>query len=204
MVSLVRVALALAALASTVMQGAAHGPVAPASPAQDPVIATGLHATLTLDNALAFMEAFEFVLAQVGYVYTFTDDERRELLNAVALNFPAADQMDQVVMAEARTIWERVKVNWPVASEADKREFALGVLILAFGEEAVASWVGPSGGGGGGQPLGAGGCADFETCTSTFVDGETWSDTFNSQGCWAAAGCGGFDPSTNSFDYGDY
>jgi len=178
-------------------------PAAPIAAAPDWSLATGSYATLTQDNALAFLEAFEFVLAQIGYAYQFTDVERQELLSAIAQNFPAADRMDQLVMADARNIWERVATNWPVASETAKREFALGVLILAFGEEAVGAWAGPTGAAGGGRPLGGGNCATFEDCTSSFVDEQTWSDTFNAQGCWAAAGCGGFDAATNSFDYGD-
>ncbi|HLU83122.1 MAG TPA: hypothetical protein VKZ43_06940 [Trueperaceae bacterium] len=169
-----------------------------------PVVATGAHATLTQDDATAFVEALEFVLAQIGYTYQFTQADRARLVTGLAENFPAADPMDQLVLADASIIWERVKSNWPVASEADRREFALGVLILAFGEETVSSWVGPLSGGGG-QSLGAGGqCATFDDCSSSFIDEKTWTDTFNSQGCWAAAGCGGFDASTNSFDYGDY
>lgn len=172
-------------------------------------LATGEHATLTMDNALAFIEALEFVLAQIGYTYRFNDSERSELLQAVALNFPAAEAMDQLVLADARRIWEGVQANWSTASEEDKREFALGVLILAFGEETVAAWVGQAGGGGGGveaggQPLGSGSCATFEDCTGSFVDAGTWSDTFNAQGCWAAAGCSSFDSSTGTFDYGGY
>ncbi len=169
--------------------------------AADPPLASGAYAVLSLDDAVAFIEALEFVLDQIGYAYAFNDSERQELVRALASNFPAADRMDQLVLADARTIWEHVKVNWPVAAEADKREFALGVLILAFGEETVAAWAGPSGGGG--TALGGGSCATFEDCTGAFVDESTWSDTFNAQGCWAAAGCGGFDPATNSFDYGD-
>lgn len=174
---------------------------APTAPASNPPLSTGAYAVLTLDDALAFIEALEFVLDQIGYAYSFDDGERQELVQALATNFPAADRMDQLVLADSRTIWERVKVNWPFAAEADKREFALGVLILAFGEETVAAWAGPSGGGG--TALGGGSCATFEDCTGAFVDESTWSDTFNAQGCWAAAGCGGFDPSTNSFDYGE-
>lgn len=178
----------------------ATGAVAPAAPAASEVLATGGYATLTFDNALAFIEAFEFVLTQIGYTYRFTEAERRQLLAAVAENFPTADQMDQLVLAQSREIWERARVNWSTASEADRREFALGVLILALGDETVRSWAGQ--GGGGGQALGGGAtCASFEDCTSSFVDEQTWSDTFNAQGCWAAAGCSGFDASTGSFDY---
>jgi len=173
----------------------------PAVATHDRELATGAYAVLTLDNATAFIEALEFVLAQIGYAYSFDDAERQELVQALSMNFPSADQMDQVVLADARTIWERVMAKWPTASEADQREFALGVLILAFGEETVSAWAGPTGGGG--AVLGGGGCATFEDCTGAFVDESTWTDTFNAQGCWAAAGCGGYDPSTNTFDYGD-
>lgn len=177
---------------------------APATP-DDPILATGRYATLTQDNAAAFVEALEFVLAQVGYAYQFDDSDRLAAYEALAVNFPAAEQIDQVVMAEARTIWERVKANWSVASLEDQREFALGVLILAFGEETVAAWVGPQGAAGDGQALGGGGqCATFEDCAGSFVDEQTWSNTFNAQGCWAAAGCSSFDPSTSSFSYDDY
>ena len=199
--------LVLTRRAYTAGQGTGGGlagfPGRTGAPAQDVTLATGAYAALTHDNAVAFIEALEFVLDQIGYAYRFNDSERQELLQALASNFPAADQMDQAVLADARAIWERVRVNWPSASEADRREFALGVLILAFGEETVAAWAGPTGGGG--TALGGGDCATFEDCTSAFVDESTWTDTFNAQGCWAAAGCGGYDPSTNSFDYsGDY
>ncbi|MBX3143777.1 MAG: hypothetical protein KF813_08485 [Trueperaceae bacterium] len=171
--------------------------------ASDPVVAVGAHASLSLDNALAFIEAFEFVLAQVGYAYAFTDADRLELVRAVAASYPAAEQVDQLVLADARNIWSRVQANWPTASQEDQIEFALGVLVLAFGEETVAQWVGsaPSASSASGSD---GDCGTFEECTGNLVDGGTWSDTFNSQGCWAAAGCSSFDSSTGSFSYDDY
>ena len=169
----------------------------------DPVIVQGQYASLTRDNALAFIEAFEFALEQVGYAYRFTDAEREQLLQAIVQEFPKAEQMDQVVLSHAREIWTRVQANWPRASDAEKREFLLGVFILAFGEEAVQQWVGPSGGGGQGQALGSGSCGSFEDCTSRFVDQQTWTDTFNAQGCWAAAGCDSYDSSSGTFSYSD-
>lgn len=176
---------------------------APAAATQSRVLATGAYGTLTEDGATAFIEALEFVLTQIGYAYQFTPAERSDAILAIASAYPMAAPLDQQVLADARNIWERVKVNWPVASEADRREFALGVLILAFGEQTVAAWVGQAGGGGG-RALGSGSCTTFEECTGSFVDEGTWTDTFNSQGCWAAAGCEGYDVSTGSFDYGDY
>lgn len=194
------------AKAPTRSVGAGEPPAAGATdaavPAPGEVLATGAYATLTRDDALAFIEAFEFVLTQIGYSYRFTDADRSQLLGAIAENYATADQTDQIVMAQSRVIWEGVKANWSVASEADQREFALGVLILALGEDTVRSLAGQ---GGGGRALGGGGsCSSFEDCTSGFVDEQTWTDTFNAQGCWAAAGCSGFDASTGSFDYDGY
>lgn len=178
------------------------GGVAATPAAAGRVIATGTYGSLSEDAAVAFIEALEFVLGQVGYAYTFSDTDRAEAFRALAANYPAMSQMDQVVLSQAREIWQGVQVNWATASSAEQREFALGVLILAFGEQTVSSWVGPGSGGGG---LGGGAsCTTFEDCTSSFVDEGTWTDTFNAQGCWAAAGCGGYDASSNSFDYGSY
>ena len=176
--------------------------------ATSPILASGSYAQLTEDNARAFIESLEFVLAQIGYAYTFTEAERAQALSAIAGNYATMTQMDQVVLSQARDIWQRVQVNWPSATLDQQREFALGVLILAFGEQTVSTWVAQNGGGGasgaGGGLAGGGNCTTFEDCTSGFVDEQTWSDTFNAQGCWAAAGCGGFDASTNSFDYDSY
>lgn len=169
----------------------------------DQVVAVGAYASLSLDNALAFIEAFEFVLSQVGYDYAFTDADRLELVQAVAASYPAAEQVDQLVLADARNIWSRVQANWSTASQEDRIEFALGVLVLAFGEETVAQWVGSAPSASGTSSFG-GDCGSFEECTGSLVDGGTWSDTFNSQGCWAAAGCSSFDSSTGSFSYDDY
>lgn len=163
-----------------------------------PVVATGQFGTLTQDDAAAFIEALEFVLAQIGYAYTFTEAERAQALQAIAQNYPQLTQVEQATLSQARNIWERVKVNWATAPAADQREFAVGVLVLAFGEETVAQWAGSGGGGGGGT------CTTFEDCTGSVLDGQAWSDTFNAQSCWAAAGCNSFDASTGTFDYDGY
>jgi len=179
--------------------GGALGGARPAPQAGSPVIATGQHASLTQDDAAAFIEALEFVLGQLGYAYTFTPTDRAQALQAIAQSFPTLPQADQVVLSQARSIWERVRVSWAAATPAEQQEFALGVLVLAFGEETVRQWVGTGGGGGGG-----GACTTFEDCVGGYVDGDTWTDTFNAQGCWAAAGCEGYDPSTGTFDYGSF
>jgi hypothetical protein len=185
---------------------AASAPTGPAPTAATtgdaPVLAVGAHARLSHDAALAFLEALEFVLAQIGSPYDFSDAERGAAIDELARTFPLADREEQLVLADARFIWERVQANWASATLDDQREFALGVLALAFGEETVAAWVGAAGThGGGGGGGGGGGCVTFEDCAGAYVDGQTWSDTFNTQGCWAAAGCSSYDTSTGTFDY---
>lgn len=174
----------------------------PATAADDPVLASGSHGVLTLDNAKAFIEALEFVLEQIGYPYELTEADRAQALEELKAGYPQAAPEDQALLAQSREVWQRVQANWDAAATEEREEFALGVLVLAFGEDTVRSWL-RSGSAGGG--LGAStDCATFEDCTSSFVDQETWSDTFNTQGCWAAAGCGGYDASTNTFTYDGY
>jgi len=179
--------------------GPALGGAAPGPQPGSPVIATGEFAHLTQDDAAAFLEALEFVLGQIGYPYALTAGERAQFMQALAQNFPLLPQPDQAALSQARWIWERVRANWAHASPNEQQEFVVGVLALAFGEQTVRQWVGGGGrGGGGGQ------CTTFEDCTGAFVDGDAWLDTFNTQGCWAAAGCEGYDPSTGTFDYGGF
>ena len=182
-------------------------PTTPAPPAGDasPVLAVGAHGRLTEDAAHAFLEALEFVLAQIGAPYVFPEVERRAALEELARTFPLADPDEQRVLADARFVWTQVQANWATATLDAQREFALGVLALAFGEEAVQAWVGDAVGDGAGEAASANGgssaCGSFDECAGAYVDGQTWSDTFNTQSCWAAAGCSSFDTSTGTFEY---
>ena len=168
-----------------------------------PVIARGAFADLSEDAALAFLEALEFVFAEIGVPYTFPDAERRAALEALAAGYPSATREEQLLLADARAIWLRVGANWHGADLAERREFALGVLALAYGEDLVEQWIGATAGAPAGAGGGAGGCATFEACAGAYVGEQSWTDTFNPQGCWAAAGCQGYDVDTGTFDYGD-
>ncbi len=178
-------------------------PAAP--PAHDPVLAQGPAATLTQDNALALIEALEFSLAQVGYVYTVSELERQQLLQAIAQNYATLAPAEQTVLAQAREIWTRVQNNWAAAGEDERSEFVLGVFTLAFGEEAVQQAVATSpspgsAGGGGGTGLG---CDSVDACMSRYTP-DAYQDMVNAQGCWAAAGCESYAPVDNSFTYESY
>lgn len=187
--------------AANPLAGGAANPAGGSQGSSSPVLAQGQHASLTQDSALAFIEALEFSLEQVGYAYTFSEAERQQMFQEMVRAYPQASQEEQVIMASAREIWDETQAGWPSASDEDKRAFILAVFVLAFGEETVQQWVGPGGSGGQGQALGGSQCSSFEDCTSSFVDESTWTDTFNTQSCWASAGCGGYDTSTDTFYY---
>ena len=180
---------------------AAANPAA-ANPAASPVLAVGAYAQLTEDAGHAFLEALEFVLAQIGAPYVFPEAERRAALEELARAFPLAEREEQLVLADARYLWTQVQANWASATPDAQREFALGVLALAFGEETVRSWVDAAAGGS--ASGGSAGCATYDDCAGAYVDGQTWSDTFNTQSCWAAAGCSSYDTSTGDFSYDSY
>lgn len=178
-----------------------------ASAPHDPVLARGSAATLTQDNALAFLEALEFSLWHVGLSQGISDVEQRQLLEAIAANYASLPPADQAVLAQAREVWTRVQANWSSASEQDRSEFVLGVFVLAFGEETVQQAIGgaaPRGGGAGAGAADLGSaCGTIDECMSRYAP-EAYSDTINVQGCWAAAGCSSYDPVDNSFTFESY
>lgn len=179
---------------------------ASAGPHDGLVVAQGHAATLTRDNALAFIEALAFSLEQVGYPYAISEAEQAQLLQAMAQGYGTLAPSDQAVLAHAREVWTRVQANWASASEAERTEFVLGVFVLAFGEEAVQQALGsgeaaaPAAQAPAHQSGNGLGCDTVEACMSRYTP-EAYSDMINAQGCWAAAGCQSYDPIDNSFTY---
>ena len=164
-----------------------------------PVIAQGQYANLTQDDAFAFIDALEFSLQQVGYTERFSEGERQQLLQGIVQNFPSAEREDQLVMSQAKLIWNNVQANWQAASQQEKETFVIGVFTLAFGEEAVRQNLGQTQS----QTSTAGVCSTVETCMST-LNPEAYNDMVATQGCWAAAGCTDYDPSSDTYTYEDY
>lgn len=186
---------------------AGGSPAAPPTRAADPVIATGAFGTLTHDNALAFVEALEFSLAQAGYAYAVSPAERQQLLQLLGQNYATLEAHEQAVLAQAREVWTRVQANWGSASMVEREEFVLGVFVLAYGEEAVRQAIGGGGAGASGSNAGGGsqdlGCTTFDECASRFAP-EAYQNTMNAQSCWASAGCTGYDSQFNSFTFDSY
>lgn len=163
-----------------------------------PILAKGKYAELSEDNALAFIAAFEFSLAQAGYVYRFTKDERQQLLEALKQNFAQGKEEEQIIMSKMREIWTEAADQWQSASLEDQRAFILAILSLALGEETVNQLAGQGQGGGSASE-----CVTFEDCTSAYLDDETRLDTMNAQNCWASSGCSSYDSSSNTFSYNE-
>lgn len=185
----------------------AHFPTSPLTPnikRPDPtsaILAKGQFAELSQDNALAFLEALEFSLVQVGFSYTFTDNDRQQVLQVLVQEYPQASKEDQLVLSQARDIWNRVQTNWTSSSQQDQHIFILGVLTLAFGEETVQQNLGQGSTSAGN--VGSSGCDQIEDCMSKY-NPEAYSDMVAAQGCWASAGCTDYDSSTDTYTYEDY
>ncbi len=172
----------------------------------DPVLARGAHGTLTRDNAVAFIEALEFSLAQAGYQQAVSEAERREMIEALAAHYAGLGAPEQAILSQAREVWTRVLANWPNASAGERDEFVIGVFVLAFGEDAVRQAIGGASGAprsgsgpGGGHPS----CSTIDECMSTYAP-EAYQDTINTQGCWASAGCQSYDPEFNTYTFDSY
>ncbi len=157
------------------------------------VIARGQYAELTLDNAMAFIEALEFSLQQLGRQVSYGQAEKQQLLEALIKAYPQGGKQEQVILSRARRIWTNAQANWAQTPVADKRAFITDVLVLAFGEQTarqlIAEATGNSGGGAGGV-----------SADTMGAWGEVSSDISNTTGCWGSNGCS-YDSSTNSYDY---
>jgi len=171
-------------------QAAATNPLAGSSnDPNDPVIARGQYAELTLDNALAFIEAIEFSLQQLGRQVSYGEAEKKQMLEAIAQSYPQGSKQEQVILARARQIWNNAQANWAQTPLEDRREFVTDVLVLAFGEDTARQLIAEATGGGGGG--GSGGVSGW---------GEVSSDISNTTGCWGSNGCS-YDSATNTYDY---
>ncbi|MEX2535228.1 MAG: hypothetical protein WD273_06455 [Trueperaceae bacterium] len=165
------------------------------------VLATGQYGQFTHDAALAYIDALKFSLQQVGQAHILADTSDQQIIDALAANYPSLDPETQAVMADARQIWTETQAGWSVSSAAEKQEFVLAVLTIAYGEQSArtALGVGGNGGGNGGGSFGGG---DYVGMPSP--DPQIQEDTMNAQSCWAAAGCDSYDPVGNDFNFDNY
>ena len=94
------------------------------------------------DDGLAYIEALEFCLAQVGSPAKFNGQEREVILNELNRKFYTLPFEVQLRLTEARKDWDQYKASWNFLSRDEQIEFAYGVLALAYGEQAASQWLG--------------------------------------------------------------
>ncbi len=156
------------------------------------ILAQGAGGVLTVDAVSAYIEALEFSLAQVGQPTRFDQRARMQIAQSLAQAFPGAPLEMQRDLAQARVAWSQYSQTWNMLSFEDQREFVYEVLSIAYGEVVAANAVGQgagTAGAGGGASAGGG------------YDGGGYDVTpdYGGSGCWAAAGCSGYDESSDSY-----
>jgi hypothetical protein len=156
-------------------------------------LSQGAGGVLTRDAASAYIEALEFVLAQIGQPTTFPADSRLQIEQRLADAFPSLPEAVQTSLAEARDILNRYRAQWDTLDLDAKREFAYYVLALAYGEQAAAQAVGVS-------PT-SGTAGEATDTYSPSVDDLMGS--VPGSDCWSSAGCSSYEPSTNTYTYED-
>lgn len=116
------------------------------------VIAQGASGSLTESGFDAYMEALEFCLEQVGNPTRFDPATRQQFRQNIINAYPGLAPEVQQNLANAEQIWTQYRQTWNSITLEQKKEFAFGVLALAYGEQAAAQALGiPQGGGSGGS-----------------------------------------------------
>lgn len=181
--------------------GGTLGGAAGAATGGGQVLAQGQGGALTVDAVVAYIEALEFSLAQIGQPTQFPQEARMEIAQRMAQAYPSVPVETQQELAQARALWTQYARAWGTLALEQKQEFVYFVLSVYAGEEAAAQALGLNAGGG----SGAGGDGTY---------GESYHINPNYEGsdCWASAGCadytpeGGYvyeeyNPTTDSYDY---
>jgi hypothetical protein len=167
---------------------------------QSKTIAQGQYASLTEDNVFAFIEAFEFALAQAGYDQGFSQAERQQILSAVTQNYPTLKPEEQQAMARMREVWNSLQTNWPTMAIENQQAAVLGIFALAYGEEAVQQYMAQNQNGGQAGEN-SGGCQTIDDCIYQYGSPSQIQDMNGSTSCWATSGCSYYDSTTNTQYY---
>lgn len=164
----------------------------------DRVIAQGQHAQLTEDNALALFEATEFVLQQLGVQQLIENIDEQDAVAEIADAFPNASAQEQQVVSQARQYWNQAQGMWSSLSLQSKRAFAYDVLLLSLGPAAANQLLG------GNPATGSTGSASARFNATGGADMPSLNGGYEGSGCWASAGCTGYDSSTDTYSHESY
>jgi hypothetical protein len=88
------------------------------------------------------------------------------------------------------------------STQADREPFGLGVLVIAFGEEAISQAIASSNSGCGGGGGGGGGCPTIDDCIGRYAPGGG-IDFNRTASCGMNWNCDLYDASTGTFHYRD-
>jgi hypothetical protein len=164
------------------------------STATSQVLAQGQGGALTVDAVMAYIEALEFSLAQVGQTTRFPQAARADIAQRLAQAYPSIPLVTQRNLAEARAVWTQYARAWGSLTLAQEQEFVFHVLAIYGGKEAAAQALGLNAGDG----AGSGASTDGSYGESYHID-----PNYEGSDCWASAGCAGYTPE-GGYVYEDY
>ena len=195
--------------AGTCVAGSAPG--APGSIADCPgtlpdgptILVHGTCASLTHSAANAFLDTYISLAPYAGV--TVPPEFKSASLEGFKQVYPTMKEPYQHVLSVWDTdVGPAITANWGAASECDREQVLLLVLVCAYGEDYVnqalsqsnfQSACAASGGGGGSSSSGGSG---------VYLSEDDYNDTQNTASCWASAGCDSYDSGTDTYSYDDY
>ncbi len=92
-----------------------------------------------------------------------------------------------------------MQADWATSTQADREQFVLGALVIAFGEEAISQAIASNSNAGGG---GGGGCPTIDDCIGRYAPGGG-IDFNRTASCGMNWACDRYDSSTGTFHYRD-
>jgi len=106
------------------------------------VLAQGQGGQLTETAANAYVDALTFILDQLGQQQSFTPQQRQTIINNLATHYTSFPVDTQQELAAAQQIFDEYKRSWNYLGIDEQKEFAYGVLTVAYGEQAAAQALG--------------------------------------------------------------
>jgi hypothetical protein len=114
------------------------------APPQQGVLSKGVGGVFTQSAAIAYIEALEFCLAQVGNPTKFDPASRQQIIQNLSKNFPLLPAQVQQSLANARQIWTQYQQTWNSIGMEEKKAFAYDVLSMGYGEAVALPTYSPS------------------------------------------------------------
>jgi hypothetical protein len=118
------------------------------SSTQSGVLAQGTGGQLTANAANAYVDALEFIHAQMGQPRHFNSAERQTIVNNLAASYASFPYDTQVNLAQARQLLSEYQSSWEYIGLDEQKDFAYSVLAIAYGEREAAQALGYNSGGG--------------------------------------------------------